>query len=370
MLCVVCNQVVNNTSSLKCTGCGGCYHINCLNLAPNQIDVAKPWLCSFCTSVNTRRRRNDLTPIRGSISRAMDESVMSCDETLGDSNLIEESHCDSGRGNHTELSTPPNVYTSPTTFAAPASSEHTELLNSILLKVSDLQTKFLAIQTLQSDINKVKSDVSEMRNSLNIRLDEFAGRIETIEAKVSALEICKPEIDELKGTVKDLEAQLRTNEQWVRRSNIQINGIPETKNENLNAILSSLAQLSGYPLNIDTDIDFVTRVAVKNDKENKKPKPIIVRLQARYKKDDFISSLRKLKNLKASDLGFAKTDTRVYINDHLSAFNKYLLREAQARRNQKQYKYCWVRNCAIQVRKTDDSPILYIASVKDLNKIT
>lgn len=93
-------------------------------------------------------------------------------------------------------------------------------------------------------------------------------------------------------------------------------------------------------------------------------------MQARYKKDDFISSLRKLRNLKTSDLGIAGSLNRIYINDHLSGFNKYLLREAKQRVAHKQYQHCWVRNCTVMVRKSDKAPVLFITSEEALNKIS
>lgn len=87
------------------------------------------------------------------------------------------------------------------------------------------------------------------------------------------------------------------NEQWVRRSNIQINGVPQKKGENLIQLIKILAEKANFPLSTDTDIDFITRVATKNDSNDSRPKPIILKLQARYKKDDFLTSLRKLKKL-------------------------------------------------------------------------
>ncbi|CAH2215767.1 jg6620 [Pararge aegeria aegeria] len=84
------------------------------------------------------------------------------------------------------------------------------------------------------------------------------------------------------------------NEQWVRRSNIQINGIPKRKDENLVNVITNLAKKSGYKLDPARNIDFVTRIAVKNDVDNSYPKPIIIKLLSRYKKDDLLSCLRRL----------------------------------------------------------------------------
>lgn len=375
MLCVACNKTIKNNKIdplLSCTGCGGSYHFGCLNLGKSQSKeniekFASSWMCSFCTSVNDRRRRNDLTPVRASVT--LDDSVMSCDATLDESRSAVDTYGTGTLVGTEDSRTPPNKFDLGN-HSSGMSSQHAELLNSILLKVSELQIQFSSIQTIQADINQVKTDVTSMKNSLDSRLEEMAGRLEAVETRVSGLESYKAEVDSIRTVVSEIVSDMRRNDQWVRRSNIQINGVPETSSENLYTILNNLASKSGYPLNIATDIDFVTRVAVKNDSDSKKPKPIIVRLQARYKKDDFIASLRKLKNLRASDLGFSNSDSRIYINDHLSGYNKYLLREAKRRKTQKEYKWCWVQNCTIMVRKTDNSPVLFITSEDALNKIT
>ncbi|XP_063380967.1 uncharacterized protein LOC134667475 [Cydia fagiglandana] len=296
---------------------------------------------------------------------------MSCDG-MNDSRLAEgeRTACASEIETSSILTTPPNFYQTSDIRGGQPVTQPSEVLNNILAKITELQVQFSAIQVIQSDMSQVKTDLAEMRNSLNTKVEEMAVRIDSIESRVDALESCRAELTEVKNMVHHIMADQRNNDQWVRRSNIQLNGIPETRGENLQVILKSLADLSGYPLNTSSDIDFVTRVAVKNDKDNNNPKPIIVKFLARYKKDDFLSSLRKLKNLKASDLGFSNNENRIFINDHLSTFNKYLLKQAQIKKTQKGYKYCWVRNCTVMVRKSDSSPILYITSEEALNKIT
>ncbi|KAI8431442.1 hypothetical protein MSG28_015961 [Choristoneura fumiferana] len=292
---------------------------------------------------------------------------MSCDQGLDDSRMADSAPPE--LENTDLLVTPPNSYQLSKESKSSLLSCPETLLNDILSKVTSLQTQFLAIQAIQTDLSQVKSDIADMRSGINSKLDELAGRMLTIESRVSALEESKAELDDIKRTIGDLIGDSRRNEQWMRRSNIQINGVPEKKGENLFTILRSLAELSGFSLDCSTDVDFVTRVAVRNDVDNARPKPIVLKMQARYKKDDFLSSIRKLKNLRASDLGFSDNSNRIFINDHLSSYNKHLLREAKSRANQKHYKFCWVRNCTIMVRRNESSPILHISNEEALNKI-
>ncbi|XP_072946628.1 uncharacterized protein [Epargyreus clarus] len=164
-----------------------------------------------------------------------------------------------------------------------------------------------------------------------------------------------------------MENQNNNSEQWSRRSNIEIYGIPEKKNENLFHILTTISERTNCTINPTSDIDFITRVSPKNS-DPKQVKPIIVRFLARYKKDDFLSEARKLK-LKASDIGYATCDNYIYFNDHLTSSNKALLRQAKSIAREKQYAYVWVKKCTIFARRNDMSPVIVISSKQDLNKI-
>ncbi|KAJ2938807.1 hypothetical protein O0L34_g5140 [Tuta absoluta] len=222
---------------------------------------------------------------------------------------------------------------------------------------------------LREELQQVRDEIADLKKLMGADIGKLSKRIESVESRVLSLELMSSDIDNLKAKIKDMEVDQRRNDQWVRRSNIQIDNVPQKKDENLINLIKVLATRSGFNLNPDTDIDFVTRIAVKNDTDQKKIKPIILKMQSRYKKDEFISSLRSLKNLKASDIGFAGDDSRVFINDHLSTYNKYLLKQARTRKDERNYKYCWVRNCTIMVRRDDTSPILHITSEEALNKI-
>ncbi|XP_045445727.1 uncharacterized protein LOC123653788 [Melitaea cinxia] len=81
-------------------------------------------------------------------------------------------------------------------------------------------------------------------------------------------------------------------------------------------------------------------------------KPIIARFISRYRKDECLAQLRKLK-ITAMDLGFASGKVPIHFNDHLTSNNKALLKRAKSIAKEKHYKYVWVRNCSIMARHTD-----------------
>lgn len=332
MDCKKCAEIVKVEDSIKCSVCHGSYHYLCVGL--NEVEFKKilpmnklKWKCPTCKT--GKRNNNNNSPINTRSEGASAHSMINID--------------------------------------ANAIMEH-------------IDTRFLA---LQSAINSLKADVNDQLLKLSAtvqswetKINSFDTKILSVNSQISELkeenEKLKRELDCLCTKVRDISDSNCRNDQWVRRSNIQINGIPEKRTENLLNIVKSLAQSCEFAINVDTDIDFVTRIAVKNDVDNKTPKPIIVKMHSRYKKDDFLLSLRKLKNCTAADIGVtgAQSSNKIFFNDHLSARNKYLLRQAKRMAKEKGYAYCWVRNCTVMVRRSDQSPILHITSEESLNKIT
>ncbi|CAH0725541.1 unnamed protein product, partial [Brenthis ino] len=192
--------------------------------------------------------------------------------------------------------------------------------------------------------------------------------MESIEAKMKTIEASRSECLNLQGAVSALQNDINKKEQWARRSNIEIIGIPEAKNENLLNIISKIAGVADVKNYVATDIDFITRVTPKHN-DSKKSRPIIIRFLSRYKKDDFLTRLREKKNLKCCDIGYVGNSNRIYFNDHLTSFNKMILRKTKDLAREKKFKYVWIKNCSIMVRKNDTSPVLHIQSENDFKRI-
>ncbi|CAG9783468.1 unnamed protein product [Diatraea saccharalis] len=337
--CGTCNDTVGHGS--ECSTCKRRYHFGCGGISErgfNRLGSRRDkWICSNCRDTNVTHSE-DASP-----SATSSRTPVVAKTTLGPKMKLSE--VDNGQP-----------------------SDHDETLKDILAIVTGLQTEFQSFHRIESDLKQVKADVADLKASLDSRIDDISDRVSNLESRISAVENAKTELDHLKKIINVLVEDNNRSEQWVRRSNIQINGIPFKSGENLINVTKRLADRCSFPLK-DTDIDFVTRIAVK-DHNDKRPKPIILKMQSRYRKDEFLAAIRNLKNIKASDLGFGSSDSRVYANDHLSTKNKFLLRQAKMKSKEKNYAFCWVRNCTIMVRKNETSPVLHINSEDSLKKIT
>ncbi|CAH0713467.1 unnamed protein product, partial [Brenthis ino] len=341
------------TEGVTCIKCGLKYHYNCVNPSGtnNKLNQDKSkWICPECKSSMPRQVNQDNTPVRGGTSNTKYNYSENVNLQRGGSTSAGVSPCKSVESEASFL-------------------EQVRLIVSS--EISTLRTELISsLAPLQCDLKSLREEVCSFKDSLdffNNKFEEFTTRITNCESKIKYMSERCLELNSLKSKVEAIEIENNNREQWSRRSNVEIYGIPEKKNENLVTILQDIADKADLNLDMKTDIDLVTRVASK-DKDVKRVKPIIVKFLCRWKKDDFLSRVRKLK-LKCNDIGFSSNNNYIYFNDHLTSSNKSLLQLVKKTAKEKSYKYVWVKNCSIMVRRSDTSPVLHIANFCDLKKI-
>lgn len=219
------------------------------------------------------------------------------------------------------------------------------------------------MKALRADMSDMKASFADTRADLKM----FSEKLDTMDERLIVVENSSSKIMDLESKVADLEAQLESKEQWTRMTNVEIKGIPESKNENLFEVVSAIGKIVSYPI-AKSQINFVTRVPTRN-RDN--TKPIIVGFINRFAKEDFVAAARS--TLKSSpfrpiDLGYKGTNA-IFVNDHLTTKNKMLLTKAKKIAEEHGYQYKWSNFCKIMVRKDDSTPIVYIKTEKDLLKI-
>ncbi|KAL4721039.1 hypothetical protein ACJJTC_018922 [Scirpophaga incertulas] len=132
------------------------------------------------------------------------------------------------------------------------------------------------------------------------------------------------------------------------------------------------------PLSV-SDIDYIHRVrryprpSTSKDglPDAKSPdmSNIIVRFTQRSKKNDLLAAVRARRGLYTSDLDIDGPASVVFVNDHLAPHNKILYSQVRTMGRSKGYKYIWINDCKIFLRKNDTSKAIHISNSDDLSKI-
>lgn len=126
----------------------------------------------------------------------------------------------------------------------------------------------------------------------------------------------------------------------------------------------------------ESHIHHVTRTA-KIKSTNTRPRSVVVQFSSPRVRDTFLAASIKYnkskhvkdEKLNSKLLGIGGKTENIYVVEHLSPSNKALHAAARQRGKEMHYKYVWVRNGKIFMRKTDDSDYKYIRDQETLDKL-
>ncbi|CAG9564913.1 unnamed protein product [Danaus chrysippus] len=219
------------------------------------------------------------------------------------------------------------------------------------------------ISKVVKEFNEVKQTMNQMSNyfdELNNKTTECLSRLAETEKKVKSLE-------EHTKTITQLEAKIESMEQHSRQCNVEIQNVPERRNENLIKIVEHIGTSIKQSIS-PNDIVSVHRVP-HADTKSTHPKSIVVKLCSRILRDNILSAARMKKGLYTDDLHINGENRRVYVNEHLTLRNKQLFRSARETAKRCNFRFTWIKHGNILVRECETSRVIAIRSYEDLSKI-
>lgn len=177
-------------------------------------------------------------------------------------------------------------------------------------------------------------------------------------------------INNLKKEVDELKYHLGEIEQKELNKSININGLPQLNDEEQIKTITEIA----HELNFDFDASEITKISkMENERlksvdysfEFKNEKIRSMFLMKRKEKKIFINSAKNIFSLENNNMPNAK---RIYINEQLTKSNFNLFNHAKSLK-QHGYNYVWYKFGKIFVRKTGNSNIHIIRSVKMIDNL-
>lgn len=351
------------TGVVVCTKCKQNFHSACLYPTDKEQGTREKlnqnWVCPDCRMNQPRPAKSDNTPVRG--SQGGSRPLPSDKENV---NLRRGGSCSNS---------PPHLSLIEDSTDTSMSMESVKgfIVSAIASEIAVMRSELCRVisESIARELKPIRDEIASIRESMNFinnQQEAMEKRVNNLEKDIKSFGSVKADIGAIKETIASNETGNERREQWARRSNIEIFGVPERKGENLMKVLKEIADYAQFPLDPSKDVDFVTRVAPKSS-GGSKTKPIVVRFLARWKKDEFLATVKKLR-LKSNDIKISG-DSFIYFNDHLTSANKALLQRVKTICKEKSFKYVWVKNCAIKVRRSDTSPVINVSYESDLNKI-
>lgn len=214
------------------------------------------------------------------------------------------------------------------------------------------------LRNSMSELEKSVKYGSDQSDAILTEFQELKKTFQTMQGKQQEL---MNENAVLKKTVKELKSQFIEVDQRSLDHNVEINGVPETVQED--RILPLLCDVLSIP---PPD---VTQYTVKRSRVGApgRIKSVLVQFESKYTRNQILKASKRLKP-KASQLSKDSKDIgNIYVNEELTPQNKLLFFNANKVKKEKQFKYLWVAEGNILLKKTEESRTIRVRDIEDLN---
>ena len=226
---------------------------------------------------------------------------------------------------------------------------------------------------LSDELQSVREEFIDMKNSINFLSNQYEDLLKEHKSTLNTLKTLKEENSTMHSTVKKLSYRIDLMEQHSRLNNIEVQCIPENRQENIVEIVTKLGSAVGCNITEDT-IAACSRVA-KSNRSSNRPRSIVVQLTSQKIRDSLLAACIKYNKshpadkLNTSHINVKGQKQAIYVVEHLSPTNKALHAAARVKSKQINYKYVWVRSGKNYMRKDDSSEFKVIKNFNYLEKI-
>ncbi|KAL4719909.1 hypothetical protein ACJJTC_005800 [Scirpophaga incertulas] len=220
------------------------------------------------------------------------------------------------------------------------------------------------------EIQKLKSEFTVTTDFLAAEQKDLR---EEIQARREMIETLQTENSRLQKDVKSLEERLIAAEKLSRSKNIEIQAVPERKNEDLLRMFKKLCEAINLPL-VDAEVHACRRVA-KMDPKSDRPRNILVSLASPIIRDKILSAAARFNKASKNDplstkhLGMPDTHQRIYVAEHLSPDCKQLYAAARRTARESGIAYVWVKHGRVYTRKDEKSGAVLIKNMDTLKTL-
>lgn len=252
-------------------------------------------------------------------------------------------------------------------MSSKSSTSSTAVTKQFMINVLDAFKKEVFDELKQhndklNDFNKTMEFLSKGIDDANVLMNNIRKEFKDIKKQNEELVLKNAE---LTGAVDKLTDRVRELEQYSRKANVEISGIPSTPKEDSLSLVKDIGKAIGQPV----DQDHVLAVHRVPSYNTKRDPPLIVQFRDRLVRDKWLSTFKSKKTLMANEVHPTFPKNRVYINEHLCPENKQFLGKLKMKCRELGIRYVWFREGKFFVRKSDGEQCHKIVKIQDLNKI-
>ena len=220
------------------------------------------------------------------------------------------------------------------------------------------------INILKAEVNEIKNSqkfICKKYDSLKVDYDKLCLINQVQEKEIATL---KSQATELKEQSVKKSVNLDDIEQYGRRRNIEIVGVPMHDGEDTNAIVREVGNLLNVKV-LPCHISTSHRLPVNPQIKNANPS-IIAQFVNCDIRNKLYANRKLLKSIDLSKFPINGTE-KIYVNENLTQLRKKLFWQTKVKAKKMNCKYYWSMNGSIYIKKSDNSETLSVKSSEDLS---
>lgn len=226
----------------------------------------------------------------------------------------------------------------------------------IKVMIINLTKKIEGFETILRDVKDSQHFISNQYDTMLSEIKELKKQNQNLKDEIVGL---KRKVSDRDAEIDELKIQINEMDQYNRRYNMEICGVQNAGKEDTMKILEKISEEIEVPFN-----DQLIQAAHPLKQYNPNyPPTIMVQFTRKDVRDQWIAQGRKTyRNAPAGK-------TKVYFNENLTVANRKLHRDARIKAKDKNFKFVWVKNGKVFVKKNEEASVIHIKSTKDLDKM-
>lgn len=221
-----------------------------------------------------------------------------------------------------------------------------------------------ALDSLKNDLTKSIEFLADEHNVMKLELTSANEKIKELESEKHSLVT----------NIREIERRLDTLDKASRSRNVEIQCVPQKRDENLPFLVKKICDTVGFP--IQENIVYSAKRVAKFNPASPRPRSIIMTLPSERDRDNLLSAFKRFnkkqnlsETLNSSHVMIPGDKRRIYLSEHSSPTCKKLHSEARKFSKENKYKYVWVRNDRVYLRKDDNNSAIYIKDSSSFDKL-
>ena len=243
----------------------------------------------------------------------------------------------------------------------------------LLQKINDLGQDFETFKSRMVD-GGVDTNGDEAERSLQFLSDEYDSFKGFSKAATDEMQKLSTSLGEIEKRAQAIEDSVDSLLHYSYQYNLKITGIPQTSKvesaiETSSLCLTLFHKIGATDVTLQ-DIDIAHRIPNRrHDRENWST--IICKFARRLPREVVLRNKRHAKSITIADLGFEGefTNNKIFILEHLPPKMQDLFNRCKQFQRDHDFKFCWVKNLTIFLKRDEDSGPKRITKQLDLDDL-